>query len=204
MNFSDLYPNAKPRDIINKHTLMASDHEEPCVECGTPTRFIDYVGECRFCSEKCQDRFWQRATVSCGDFPDEINLKAAAVAVENYIDNPSMETLREIARKLCDSYCMNVENASDRGKPSRDSSLFLSRAVARTSSMNPMKKEDFGGDAHKMINEIVKDADAKDPKYYNVGSKLVELYSQLLVTAHMTFCNGAKSMLSIMQYMRGE
>lgn len=39
-------------------TIIVADSEKPCAVCGTPTKFIDYCAETRFCSKGCQDKFY--------------------------------------------------------------------------------------------------------------------------------------------------
>lgn len=42
-------------DNIKENTIMKVDNFKPCTECGEPTRYIDYIYECRVCSEECNN-----------------------------------------------------------------------------------------------------------------------------------------------------
>lgn len=84
MKFSEKYPNTKPGDVTDKDTLLVSDHEEPCVECGELTRFIDYCGESYLCSEECSYKHWTEISAACNaaDESDDIPERGSIVLVE--------------------------------------------------------------------------------------------------------------------------
>lgn len=90
MKFALKYPNTKPGDVTDRDTLLVSSHEESCVECGEPTRFIDYCGESYLCSEECSHKHWTKISAACnkrGEEPDDIppykpHEKAKIVLVE--------------------------------------------------------------------------------------------------------------------------
>lgn len=65
MKFSEKYPNAKPGEVINEDALLVSVDEKPCDECGELTRFIDYCGENRLCSEECAYKRWDVISRAC-------------------------------------------------------------------------------------------------------------------------------------------
>ena len=84
MKFALKYPNVKAGEVTDKDTLLVSSHEEPCVECGEPTRFIDYCGESYLCSEECSYKHWTEISVACNtpDEPDDIPKRGSVVLVE--------------------------------------------------------------------------------------------------------------------------
>ena len=43
--------------------------EEPCVVCGTPTKYIEYCVERRLCCKECIDHFYKEITAHLGDIP---------------------------------------------------------------------------------------------------------------------------------------
>ena len=43
------------KDNINTNTIMEGKESKPCIVCGDSTQYIDYVYECRVCSEECEE-----------------------------------------------------------------------------------------------------------------------------------------------------
>ena len=41
---------------IKDYTIMKVDTFKPCILCGESTQYIDYVFECRVCSEECENQ----------------------------------------------------------------------------------------------------------------------------------------------------
>ena len=49
-------------------TSIVADTTAPCIACGTPTKFIDYCSETRFCSKECQDKFYDEISTTCPEY----------------------------------------------------------------------------------------------------------------------------------------
>ena len=41
---------------IKNYNIMKADNFKPCVECGEMTQYMDYIYECRMCSEECLEK----------------------------------------------------------------------------------------------------------------------------------------------------
>lgn len=72
MKFNLKYHDAKPEDVIPDDSLLVSGEEKPCVECGKPTHFIDYCGECPLCSEECSCELWTEISAACAQEEEKL------------------------------------------------------------------------------------------------------------------------------------
>ena len=41
---------------MKDYNIMKADNFKPCVECGEMTQYMDYIYECRMCSEECLEK----------------------------------------------------------------------------------------------------------------------------------------------------
>lgn len=58
MKYFELYPEVKPMEYA-KNGLLVSKDTKPCLMCGEPSRFIEVCSEAYFCSEECEQDFFE-------------------------------------------------------------------------------------------------------------------------------------------------
>ena len=70
-SFEDLFPNTKTGDKIKMYSLLCTEHAEPCVICGKPTRFVEWCTESRLCGTECYRKHFDMINKICNDFDAE-------------------------------------------------------------------------------------------------------------------------------------
>lgn len=189
MKFSQLYPELKPMDTVQEKSLLVCHDEKPCAVCGCPTNFVDFCSEGRLCSEECYESYFNRMNVVCNEFPDSIGMKDVALAVEDYSDKPTLETLSALSQKVYDANAANGVSHE----------VFTMKVARLYPSVPNMEKDDFAKYARDSVKEIVSKCDDR----VGTHSRLTSLYAHILSVAYNRFNPDGKPLLDIMKILRG-
>lgn len=182
MLFSEKYPDAKPKEVLEKDSLLVSENEKPCSVCGRMTHFIDYCGETRLCSEECSSKLWRRITVDCSDFPSEFPYKELAYSIEDFLDAPSMKGCAKVAEKVAEIYKRNQAY-----HPSRVP--LLAQKAASLAPQIPVFHSDEAVAKYlrERLGEIIKVYNKAPIPRYVINDQLARMYAALIAAANWNY-----------------